>query len=194
MLETASDVRGVPHPRQHLDLSQFAYSEAAPIVRRTLRCERPMARSSELIGENMWITRLGSQNKWTDKSQVALVPGAHVISRQNCVPDQSVFGIGWERPELSLAPELGTTAPHRIQSPAPKVLEDHGRRDCTAGSWKIRTPLCVTNPNAPAVDGAQCQGAGGPGLSQGAYLAGVAARPVCLAPWITRVDGRHHRP
>ncbi len=25
MLETASDVRGVPHPRQHLNLGQFAY-------------------------------------------------------------------------------------------------------------------------------------------------------------------------
>ncbi len=125
-----------------------------------------MARSAELIAENMGITRFGSENKWTDKSQVALVPRAQVVSRQNRVPDQSVLGIGWERSELSLAPELGTTAPHRIQSPAPKVLEDHGRRDCTAGSWKISTPLCVTNPNAPPVDGAQCQGAGGPGLRQ----------------------------
>src|SRR5438309_6150399 len=83
----------------------------------------------------MWITCFGSENKWTDKSQVALIPSAHVISRQNRVPDQNVCGIGWHRKKPSHAPDLGTATPDRIQGPAPKVLEDHGPRDCTARSW-----------------------------------------------------------
>lgn len=83
----------MPHPRQHLDLGQFAYAEAAPILRRTLGCELSVARSAELVGEQMWNTCFGSENEGTDKSQVALIPGADVISRQNRVPDQSIVGI-----------------------------------------------------------------------------------------------------
>jgi len=79
-----------------------------------------VARSAELIAENMWITRFGSENKWTDKSQVTLIPSAHVIPRQNRVPDQNVSGIGWHRKKPSHAPDLGTATPDRIQGPALK--------------------------------------------------------------------------
>src|SRR5438309_2194643 len=61
MLKAPSLARGVPDPGQRVDLGEFAYSEAAPVIRRTVRREHFVARSAELIREDVWITRLGAE-------------------------------------------------------------------------------------------------------------------------------------
>ena len=94
MLKTPTLSRGVPHPWQDVDLGHFAQAEAAPIFGRTVRRKHLVAPSAELIRENVWIARLCSENERTEEAQVAPVPGADAISRQHCVPDKVVIGIG----------------------------------------------------------------------------------------------------
>src|SRR2546428_4635083 len=94
MLEAPSLSWGVPHPRQYVHLGQFANAEASPIFRRTVWREHLMTRAAELIGENVWIARLRSENEGTEEPQVTLVPGADAVSCQHRIPDQIVIGIG----------------------------------------------------------------------------------------------------
>ena len=94
MLEAPSSPWGVPHPRQYVDLGQFAQVEAAPVLRRTVRRELLVTRSTELVGENMGITSLCSENERTEEPKMTLVPGANISPRQDRVSDEIVFRIG----------------------------------------------------------------------------------------------------
>jgi hypothetical protein len=79
ILDAFSPSRRVPDSWQEVDLVQFADSEAAPIPRRTVRTERLVARSTELIHENMRLTGLRSENDGTEEPQVTLIPSADTV-------------------------------------------------------------------------------------------------------------------
>src|SRR2546430_3640858 len=92
ILDTFPLSRPVPDPREYVNLGQFADSEASPILRRTVRPKRFVARSVELIPEDMRLTCLGSEKDRTENPQAALVPGADAVFLQHRVPDQIIFG------------------------------------------------------------------------------------------------------
>ena len=94
ILDTFPLSRPVPNARQQINLAQFADSEASPILRRTVRPKRFVARSVELIPKDMRLTCLGSEKDRTENPQVALVPGADTVSLHYGVSDQFIFGFG----------------------------------------------------------------------------------------------------
>jgi hypothetical protein len=96
ILRAFSLSRNVPDARQHVDVGQFADSEAPPILRRSVWPQRLVARAVELIPEDVCLTHLGSEKDRTENSQLALVPRAEAVALEYGVSDQVVvrFGFG----------------------------------------------------------------------------------------------------
>ena len=80
ILETVPLFHRVPDPRHDFNPRQIEHSEAAPVLRRTIRRQGFLARTGELISENMLIARLGSEEDRTEKASMTVVPGAHAVS------------------------------------------------------------------------------------------------------------------